>query len=156
MKKCILTIAAGLALAGFVLAAEHPEHPKAKTPAAGKHSAASNTKLDGKVFAGKIIKQGTEQGDNDKFVFQKGTFSSTVAAADGFPEAPYTATEYSGVFSFSAVSTKAAGETMTWQGTIVKNVIGGIAVRSTKAGQIKYSFKGISATRSADQTRENL
>jgi len=33
MKKCILTIAAGLALAGFAIAAEHPKHPKAKTAA---------------------------------------------------------------------------------------------------------------------------
>ena len=133
MKKIVI---ATLACAVLVSAAFAEEHPKAKAEAAGGGT------LDGKVFAGELVKSGEKQGNKDDLTFKHGTFVSSACVAYGFRETPYTATEKDGVVTFTAAATNDKGATMSWKGTIKDGVLESTAVNKVPSGETTYSFKG--------------
>lgn len=142
MNKSAVGIVVGVMLAGWVLAGEHPEHPKANAPATGAATAETAGKLDGKVFAGEIGKKGDAKGDKDEFVFKQGAFVSTACVAYGFNEAPYVAAEKAGKITFTSEPKNANDETMSWKGAVKEDKIEGTAVYQTKKGKTEYWFKG--------------
>ena len=133
MKKIVI---ATLACAVLVAAAFADEHPKGKAGAAGGGA------LDGKVFAGELVKSGEKTGNKDELTFKNGTFLSSACVAYGFHETPYAATEKDGVVTFTAAATNDKGETMSWTGTIKDGVLESTAVNKMPAGETTYSFKG--------------
>jgi len=134
MQKRVLAVLACSIVIGAALADEHPsEHPKAKAGAGA---------LDGKVFVAELVKSGESGGDKDQLTFKGGKFLSSACVQYGFHEAAYTATEKDGVVTFTSKPTNAAGETMSWTGTIKQGVIEGTAVYKSKAGETTYNYKG--------------
>ena len=138
MNKSAIGIVAGVMLAGWVLAGEHPEHPKTNAPA----TAETAGKLDGKAFAGELVKKGEKKGDKDEFVFKQGKFVSTACVAYGFNEAPYVATEKDGTITFTSEPKNAKEEKMSWKGAVKNNEIEGTAVHTAGKSQTEYWFKG--------------
>lgn len=135
------TFAAALLLVAPAWASEHPEHPNSdaapdKAPSKGKGA------LDGKVFVGSLGKSGATTGDQDSLAFKKGTFVSSACVRFGFHEAPYSVEEKDGVVTFTSSATNAAGETMSWSGTVRNGALEGTAVHKTASGETTYWFKG--------------
>lgn len=135
MKKLALAVVSCSIIIGASFAGEHPsEHPKAKAGADA---------LDGKVVAGELVKAGEKSGDKDQLSFKGGKFLSSACVPFGFQEAAYTATEKDGVVTFTANPTNAAGETMSWTGTLTKGVVIGTAVYKSKSGETTtYAYNG--------------
>jgi hypothetical protein len=140
--KSVITMLACLTLIGAALADEHPsaEHPKAK-PAA-EAAAKGAGALDGKVFAGQMVKSGDAKGDDDELTFKGGTFVSSACVQYGFHATAYTATEKDGVITFNSTAKNADGDTMSWKGTVKGGVLEATAVNKSKAGETTYVFKG--------------
>lgn len=141
MKTVLSAMIVSLVLTGAVGASEHPEHPKAKAPAAAGATATPG-QLDGKVFVGELGKAGQTTGDKDELVFKQGLFVSTACVAYGFNDAPYTATEKDGIITFTSAPSNSDAETMTWTGTIKNGALEGKAVHKTASGETTYWFKG--------------
>ena len=133
MKKIVI---ATLACAVLFVAAFADEHPKGKAEAAGGGA------LDGKVFAGELVKSGEKTGNKDDLTFKNGTFVSSACVAYGFRETPYTATKKDGVVTFTAAATNDKGETMSWTGTIKDGVLESTAANKMPTGETTYTFKG--------------
>ena len=133
MKNIVIAMLACAVLVAPTLA---NEHPKAKAEAAGSGA------LDGKVFAGELVKSGEKTGNKDELTFKNGTFVSSACVAYGFRETPYTATAKDGVVTFTAAATNDKGETMSWTGTIKDGVLESTAVNKMPSGEATYSFKG--------------
>ena len=152
MKKRILVIVSGLLAAGWILAVEHPEHPKAKASAVATEMPQGSGILDGKMFAGEIGEKGQQKGDKDGLIFKHGTFLSTACEGYGFKAAPYVATEKDGVFSFTVEGKNAKGEKMSWKGTVKNDEVEATAIYTTKGGwfkkahHIEYWYKGKATT----------
>ena len=138
MRKRVIVVIACLAVIGAVFADEHPkEHPGAKPAMAAGAGA-----LDGKVFVGELSKSGETKGDKDQLTFKGATFVSSACIPYGFHETAYTTTEKDGVVTFMSKATNAAGETMSWTGTIKDGVLEGTAVNKSTSGETTYTFKG--------------
>ena len=135
MNKSVIAVIACSIVNGAVFAAEHPsEHPKAKAGADA---------LDGKVFAGTLVKSGAQSGDKDQLSFKGGKFVSSACVPYGFHETAYTATEKDGVVTFTSNPLNADGETMSWTGTIKQGVVEAAALYKSKSGETTtYAYKG--------------
>lgn len=134
MFKIVTVIFTGLALAGYVFAAEHPTAETKAAEGAGV--------LDGQVFVGEMVKAGEESGDPDTLIFKGDTFVSTACTAYGFNKTAYKAHEEGGVITFTAQPVNEAKETLTWNGTIKDGKVKATAVLQTKSGQTEYTYTG--------------
>ena len=98
--------------------------------------------LDGKTFSGQIGPQGKNEGKDDSFVFQDGTFESTLCATFGYSKGAYTTEPVGMTLAFTAETADKKGGTMTWKGVIKGDIIEGTAV-SAEHGQTSESwFRG--------------
>ena len=98
--------------------------------------------LDGKTFSGTIGSKGQTEGKADDFVFQDGSFESTLCETFGYGKGAYTVAVNGDAVEFTAETANQKGGTMQWKGLMKGDVIEGTAM-STENGQTSESwFRG--------------
>ena len=95
--------------------------------------------LDGKTFSGQIGPQGQTNGKADDFVFQDGSFASTLCEMFGYGQGAYAAAANGDAIAFTAETSNQKGGTMQWKGLVKGETIEGTAV-STENGQTSESW----------------
>ena len=102
----------------------------------------ANGALDGKTFSGVIGPKEKTDGRPDDFVFQDGSFESTLCNTFGYGKGTYQTTAKGDAVEFTAETTSTNGGKMAWKGTVTGNQIEGATV-ATENGQTSESwFKG--------------
>ncbi len=100
--------------------------------------------LDGKVFVGKIGKQGKTKWDRDSFEFRQGTFHSTSCDPYGFQAASYETAVGTEEVRFTSETHSPNEGRMVWKGSVRGPSFEGTALWYRKNGQApeSYWFKG--------------
>ena len=103
--------------------------------------------LDGKTFNGQIGPKDQAEGKADDFVFQDGSFESTLCETFGYGKGAYTVAANGDAVEFTAETANQKGGTMQWKGLMKGDVIEGTAM-STENGQTSESwFRGTLKTK---------
>ena len=102
--------------------------------------------LDSKVFVGQFKEKHIRGAENDRLVFDKGSFRSDAYARRGFVEGAYTADVEQDRIYFEAVTASPSDGTITWRGVVTGDTIE-VDFSLRKKGWLSdtvkdYSFKG--------------
>jgi len=91
--------------------------------------------LEGKTFQGEIKNAGHEKPDPDTFIFKDGNFRSTACDQYGYTSAPFHAMESPGKTGFTATTKNTHGATISWDGWMKGDELGGTAVMTDDKGK---------------------